>query len=372
MAAGADLDKVFRVDVTTYGGVDTSVSLPRDLLALEEAVLEVGAALILLDPLMSRLDTKLDSHKDAEVRTALEPLTALANRTSASVLGIIHVNKSTSADPLTLVMGSRAFSAVARAVLFVMLDPDDENTRLLGQPKNNLGRTDLPSLTFGIESAFVTDTDEGPIWTGRVNWTGERDQSIRDALEAAGETADARSATSEAADWLQDYLTSQGGSDDSATIKVAGSKAGHALTTLKRARQRIKATSHAEGFPRRTYWTLAGTAAQSDHARGGHEPTGPTGPTGETTEAELTTTSRSVRPVRPVRPVGPVGPVGPDPAREGPTECTTRDSPSLDLSAPGGAPNNPVISETECPDCGRPCVEPPGPSCAVPDEHEAA
>jgi hypothetical protein len=117
MAAGADLDRVYRVDVTTALGVDTGLSLPRDLRDLEDAVVQVGAALILLDPLMSRLDTKLDSHKDAEVRVALEPLTALANRTGAAILGLIHVNKSMSTDPLTTLMASRAFAAVARAVL---------------------------------------------------------------------------------------------------------------------------------------------------------------------------------------------------------------------------------------------------------------
>jgi len=71
----------------------------------------VDAALILLDPLLSRLDSSLDSHKDAEVRIALEPLVALADRSAAAVLGLIHVNKSGGQDPLDIVMGSRAFAA---------------------------------------------------------------------------------------------------------------------------------------------------------------------------------------------------------------------------------------------------------------------
>ena len=179
MAAGADLDRVYRVDVETYEGVETTISLPRDLAAVEDAVRQVDAALLLLDPLMSRLDSQLDTHKDAEVRLALEPLTALADRTGVAVVGLIHVNKSHSTDPLTTLMASRAFAAVARAVLFVMRDPDDDGTRLLGSPKNNLGRDDLPSLTFRIESAHVADTDEGEVWTGRVQWVGEREQRSR-------------------------------------------------------------------------------------------------------------------------------------------------------------------------------------------------
>ena len=54
--------------------------------------------------------------------------------------------------------------------------------------------------------------------TGRVTWTGDHEQIVREILEAAGETADARSATSEAAGWLHDHLISRGGIDDSASI----------------------------------------------------------------------------------------------------------------------------------------------------------
>lgn len=286
MAADADLDRVYRVDVTTAEGDPTGLSVPRDLAAVEKAVHEVGAALIMLDPLMSRLAANLDTHKDAEVRIALEPLTALADRTGSAVLGLIHVNKSTSGDPLTLIMGSRAFAAVARSVLFVMLDPDDETTRLLGQEKNNLGRTDLPTLTFGIVGAKVAETAEGPVWTGRVQWTGESGQTIRQALELAGEGADSRSATSEAAGWLEDHLTSQGGTDESASIKDAGRKAGHSKDALLRALKRLKGTTESSGFPRRTYWTLPGTAVQSSHSSG--RSPGETAPTATTASTATT------------------------------------------------------------------------------------
>ena len=70
-----------------------------------------------------------------------------------------------------------------------MVNPEDETTRLLGQPKNNLGRSDLPTLAFRIEGSKVAETDEGAVWTGKLNWTGESDQSIREALQQAAETA---------------------------------------------------------------------------------------------------------------------------------------------------------------------------------------
>jgi hypothetical protein len=45
---------------------------------------EVDAVLLILDPLLSRLDDRLDTHKDADVRRALEPLVALAEKGSTS------------------------------------------------------------------------------------------------------------------------------------------------------------------------------------------------------------------------------------------------------------------------------------------------
>ena len=85
MAAGADLTRVYRVDVVTAMNITVGMSLPRDLEGVERAANEVNAALMLLDPLVSRLGD-LDTHKDAEVRQALEPLVAIA----ATVADNVH------------------------------------------------------------------------------------------------------------------------------------------------------------------------------------------------------------------------------------------------------------------------------------------
>ncbi len=142
MAAGADWTAV-RIDVVE-DGAETGLSFPRDVAQLTEVISEADASLVILDPLLSRLDSALDSHKDAEVRQALEPLVKVADVANVTVLGLIHMNKGRVPDALTMLMGSRAFAAVARAVLFVMLDPDAEAVRLLGQPKTTLGAPTCP------------------------------------------------------------------------------------------------------------------------------------------------------------------------------------------------------------------------------------
>lgn len=204
---------------------------------------------------MSRLGD-LDTHRDAEVRQALEPLAALADTARLAVLGLIHHNKSGSSDPLQLVMGSKAFTAVARSVHTVVPDPDDETEtrRLFGTPKNNLGRADLPTLSFTIQSHGIP-TDEGTAWTSQIVWGDERHESIGETMRRA--TDDDRSATTEAAGWLSDYLVTKGGQAASADIKRAGHAAGHSDSTLKRARARMGLKVTSAGMPRVTYWEVA-------------------------------------------------------------------------------------------------------------------
>jgi hypothetical protein len=284
MAAGAKLDLVYRVEVRSADEIAVGLSLPRDLIALEAAAKETGASLLVLDPLMSRIAEGLDTHKDSEVRRALEPLTTIADRANLAILGLIHHNKSGSADPLQLVMASKAFTAVARSVHTVIADPDDEDSqrRLFGTPKNNLGRGNLPTLAFTLVGHAIP-TDDGPAWTGRLDWNGEVDGTIAEAMRRSATDPDDRSATTEAGTWLLDYLHDKGSTAASGEIKKHGAAAGHSYDALKRARRRHKITYESTGYPRITYWSLPGTQPQSEQQSEqtprGDAPTALTAPT---------------------------------------------------------------------------------------------
>ena len=208
----------------------TELTLPRDLVKMRNIAREVDAVLLILNPLLSRLDDRLDTHKDADVRRALEPLVAAADMIDLAVLGLIHHNKSGSSDPLQVIMGSKAFAAVARSAHTVIYDPDDESNsrRLFGTPKNNLGRSDLPTLSFTIEP-FAIPIDDGNhlAWTDRLVWGEGSALSIHDAMERAAESGEQKSAATDAQHWLEDLLTLNGGICESAKIKKAAHAAGH-------------------------------------------------------------------------------------------------------------------------------------------------
>lgn len=194
VAAGADRKRIFRVDAqqdeTTCG-----LTLPTDMAELTKLVISEQVALVVLDPLLGTVEGKLDTHKDSDVRKALEPISRLAHESRSTVLGLIHQNKAQSGDLLTRMMGSRAFSAVARAVLVCAeADPVDETGDaydimdgaprgprqfLFGQLKNNLAARVETSIRYEIEGT-VPGLDPSPphkpIRTSRIKVVGYKDR----------------------------------------------------------------------------------------------------------------------------------------------------------------------------------------------------
>jgi AAA domain/Bifunctional DNA primase/polymerase, N-terminal len=257
--AGANVDLCRRVDVEEADGTIGKPTLPHDIEGLGEEVQRTGAVAVLLDPIISRLDASLDTHRDAEVRQGLEPLVATAEAGEFSIIGLIHVNKGTSNDPLTMLMASRAFAGVARAVLFATLDSEQPGMRLLGQPKNNLGRTDLDTLMFGVDSqvAGVDVVDGTQVTAGKLRWCGVSQRTILDAIHDATRSPQAKSQAQEAEDWLTDWLSAEQVAD-SKDVKAAAKEAGHSERTLHRVREQIGAGVTSVGFPRRTVWSTPG------------------------------------------------------------------------------------------------------------------
>jgi hypothetical protein len=255
-AAGADLDMVYRADVDQGDGRIGQLSLPVDCVELAAEITRRGVALLAADPLLSLIGSHIDSHRDRELRTALEPLAALADATGCAVAGLAHFNKSASDDALNLITGSRAFSAVARAVIAIARDPAaDDGTCIMSQAKNNLGRLDLPSLSYVVRTADVP-TPEGPASVGVLELTGETTRHVTDILAEHTDDPDERAERDEAAGWLISYLTTQGGEASSSDVLKAAQADGFAKRTMQRARRRAGVSSRAEGFPRRTIWRL--------------------------------------------------------------------------------------------------------------------
>ena len=261
-AAGANLDMVYRVDVERDGVLD-QLTLPRDCASLAVEIDRLGVAMLAADPLLSLIQAGIDTHRDRDLRRALEPLAALADSTSCAVVGLAHFNKSSSDDPLNLITGSRAFPAVARAVIAIAKDPDaNDKSCVMSQAKSNLGRMDVPSLRYIIES-YEIETEEGPTYTGKLVFTGETDRSVNDILGESTQGTGQRQELGRAEAWLVDFLTSRGGQAPRGDVVEAALTAGIAESTLKRARSKAGVEPDRSGYQGGGTWRLTTSNAQS-------------------------------------------------------------------------------------------------------------
>lgn len=264
IAAGADLSKVFRVEVLVDENEHGSLCLPVDISLLEKEITAHDVALLVLDPLMSTIGAGIDTHKERDTRTALDPLARLADRARCMVLGIAHFSKGSSADASSLITGSGAFKNVPRAVFGFARDPED-GVSVLTQTKNSLGHGDLPSLTYEIQEAKVP-TRKGVASVGKFVFTGESERSVNDILSAnGGDTEDDRT---DAAAWLKSYLADNGDEADVIEILKAGDKVGFSKDSLKRAKKKAGVVSRKEDMDSAWMWVLA-AAKGAKGAKGG-------------------------------------------------------------------------------------------------------
>ncbi|MFF2331850.1 MULTISPECIES: AAA family ATPase [unclassified Streptomyces] len=264
IGAGADLDLVYRVEAVEAEYGETTLSLPQDNSLMEDAIKEHGVALVVLDPLMSCIGSGIDTHRERDVRKALDPLARMADRTGAVLLGIAHFGKGAGTDPSSLITGSGAFKNVPRAILGFARD-DDNDCRVMTQSKNSLGRSDLPSLTYAIESVEVP-TRKGMAQVGRFAFTGESTRSV-DEILAAGSPADSGE-RAEAADWLRGYLMDQGGEAFAKDVKKAAAADDISERTLQRAMRKAGVVSARTGFGKGAVWRIEAltTVTESEDA----------------------------------------------------------------------------------------------------------
>ena len=233
-AAEADLDRVHFMQILE-AGFEVGLTLPDHLPQLQDLVERTGANLIVLDPVVGHLSGNIDSHKDHSVRRALAPLAALAESTGAAILGVMHLNKSSSTDVLTRVAGSVAFGAAARSVLLLHSDPnavEDAPERVLIHGKTNLGPPAV-AVRLKVEGRTIT-TEGGEIETSGIAWLGD-DPTATAARVLRGHQEPTREDA--ATDFLRENLAD--GPLLYSEIKALAAEEDITLATLKRAAKKL-------------------------------------------------------------------------------------------------------------------------------------
>ncbi|HWV24427.1 MAG TPA: AAA family ATPase [Thermomicrobiales bacterium] len=124
---GADVSRVFLLKGSISGdGTRKWLDAKRDIGVIRETIVRHKIGLVIIDPLSSYLPNA-DRNSEGEIRDALQPLLGLTEETGVAIVGIMHVGKSGDGRRAAQrLLGSTAFTALARSVIMVADLPDDQ------------------------------------------------------------------------------------------------------------------------------------------------------------------------------------------------------------------------------------------------------
>jgi hypothetical protein len=138
VAAEANLDHI-RCLGWRRKGTEDALRIPDDVPVLQQHLATMQVGLVVVDPLLSHLSAKTNSHIDHEVKLALRPLMQMAQRLGCLVLGNGHFGKEKGAGTRRATMGSTAFTNTPRVGLAMAYDDEDPDVRVVEVIKSNIG-----------------------------------------------------------------------------------------------------------------------------------------------------------------------------------------------------------------------------------------
>ena len=155
--AGADCSMIRVIDET-----DKELSMTDD--RLEQAIIETGARLIILDPIQAYIGATVDMHRANEIRPVLKHLGIIAEKHNCAIILIGHMNKASGSKSTYRGLGSIDIQATARSVLLVARLRDKPNIRIMAHNKSSLAPT-------GDAIGFEMTEDNGMVCIGPYDIT---------------------------------------------------------------------------------------------------------------------------------------------------------------------------------------------------------
>lgn len=244
LAAGADVKAVHYFDPFRSGS-SGPFRLDVDLPVLRRRMKELGnVRLVIIDPL-SAFWGRVDPNRDSAVRQVLGPLGQLAAEHRATVLLVVHLNKTVRGNPISGLPGSIGLVGAARAAWLVGIDPDDSSRRVLAPVKMNMAK-DSGALGYQIEEAAVA----GSV-APRIVWdTSPNALSVSDVIGVGDRRPSPPTELQRAVIWLR-ATTERGPVPAEKLMKMAASE-GFKERTLDRAK--VEAEVHSRRCGKGWVW----------------------------------------------------------------------------------------------------------------------
>lgn len=252
IAAGADLSRVHIIQgrINAQGEADP-FDPSNDIGLLRDTVRELGGvSLLMLDPVVSAV--KGDMHKANDVRRGLQGVVDFAEANLCAVVGISHFAKGgAGSSPADRVIGSQAFSALARTVL-VAAKQQDSDARVLARAKSNIG-TDEGGVSYTIEPCTIS----GEIETTHVVWGEAIAGSAREILGDVEATGDEEQTDADdPSDCL--YRILKDNPLESNEAKALMKRNGYTEKQIRRAREKLTVVAIRTGNKKdvKSFWSL--------------------------------------------------------------------------------------------------------------------
>lgn len=152
-SGGADCSQIKVIDES---------EAPLDMLddRLEQAIIQTGARLVILDPIQAYVGSRVDINRANEVRTVMSTIGRLAEKYKAAIVLVGHLNKSFGGKSSYRGLGSIDFQASARSVLIVGKLRENPQVRVMAQDKSSLAPE-------GVPIAFELNRENGFRWIGK-------------------------------------------------------------------------------------------------------------------------------------------------------------------------------------------------------------
>lgn len=199
--AGADMTmvEVFQPTVTVANGqsIDTVMQIRDDLDTIRALLIETGAKVLILDPILSFVNGNPNSQGD--VRQQLDPLAALARELNVAIILVMHFKKGNGIAG-EKVSGSHVWRDALRSLLVMAVD-EESGYRVVSVDKSNYSDARGRSMLFEVRSAEVTGHDSRgnrrSQWVSQAVYAGQSAVSVDDVLEAESAKRDGRRVVNE-------------------------------------------------------------------------------------------------------------------------------------------------------------------------------
>jgi hypothetical protein len=253
--AGADQSRVGTIDGIRRGdGSPLAFDPASDIDSLRDAVWELGGiSLLVIDPIVNAITG--DMHKANDVRRGLQSIVDFAGEMDCAVLGITHFAKNTNGkNPTERVIGSQAFSALARMVLVAAKEERSEK-RVLARSKSNIS-LDSGGFQYHVVAENLPNSE---IIATRIEWGEAMDGSSREivgSVEFEDQDSFPSNMLRQAVSFLKTELTN-GPRPARELIDKAADELGLTERTLQRAKDKLQVEAIKSGFGGGWSWRLA-------------------------------------------------------------------------------------------------------------------